>query len=161
MWCIRNRLKNQKNTSTVWKTILPVFSTIEICYKIHMFGNNFVRWWWGTSDQAIGSRGLPPELIDRDLRPRTKHEVKMSSIIVTWRTLEKTRTLPRADLQPKLTNVGKSISIRVVTKSTMSPLAEIQGSSVQNEHQLVISPSFIVEPRQKACPMNRHHSTNI
>lgn len=163
MWCIRNRLGNQKNTSTVWKTILPLFSMIQICYKIHLFGNNFVR---PTVDGVHLTKllGLEDFLQSSEIvtwGPEKNMRAKCPPSLWHGGRWKKPRTLPRADLQPKTNQCREKHLYKSCDQEHISPLAEIQGSSVQNKLQLVISPSLIVEPGQKSCPMNRHPSTNI
>ncbi|KAG2458373.1 TCB1 transposase, partial [Polypterus senegalus] len=61
-------------------------------------------------------------------------KVRMStvaSIIRKWKKFETTRTLPRAGQPSKLSNQGRRVLVREVTKNPMVTLSELQRSSVE------------------------------
>lgn len=95
---------------------------------------------WGTSVEKNKPLGLEDFLESSAttlIEAQKNHESKVFSIIVTWRKLEKASTPPRADLQTKVNDVGKSIFMwrNDVTKNPMIPLAKLQGFSVQRQWQ--------------------------
>ena len=55
----------------------------------------------------------------------------MASIILKWKNLGTTKTLPRAERPAKLSNPGRRDLVREVTKNPMVTLTEFQSSSVE------------------------------
>ena len=55
----------------------------------------------------------------------------VASIILKWKKLGTTNTLPRAGRPAKLTNEGRRTLVREVTKNPMVTLTELQSSSVE------------------------------
>ena len=57
--------------------------------------------------------------------------IQLASIILKWKTLGTTRTLPRAGRPAKLSNRGRRASVREVSTNLMVTLVELQRSCVE------------------------------
>ena len=57
----------------------------------------------------------------------------VASVILKWKTLGNTKTLPRASRPAKLSNGGRRALVREVTRNLMVTLTELLSSSVEME----------------------------
>ena len=77
----------------------------------------------------------------------------VASIILKWKKFRTTKTLPRAGRPAKLSNRGRRVLVREVTKNPMVTLTEHQSSSVgQLSLQHSTNQAFMVECQMEATP---------